>query len=81
MGKVVERIKMLMSSGPPVTSQLRLKSKRLIYHLLNRIGTHKNNYVQRKQSQCVDVDGISDICKHHFEYFVTLFPAKVIRGH
>ena len=69
-----------MSFKPPVTSQVRSKSKCLIYlYLLNGIGA-RNNDVKRKHVQWTGVDGVADICMHHSENLVTIFQVKVIRG-
>ena len=49
-------------------------------HLLKRNGA-QNNYAKCKQSQGIPMNGVSDMCKHHSEYFVNIFQVTVIRGH
>ena len=69
-GKIVLGKQILLTSGSPVTSQVRSKSKCLTFRL-GDIG-EQNFYVKLKQSQRIGMDSVSDICKHHFLCFVTI---------
>ena len=41
----------------------------------------QNCDVKLKQSQRIGMDNVTDICKYHLLYFVTIIEVKVISGH